>query len=304
MCTRNRDDVVAKAVGAALRGHDERLRLIVIDQNDDDRVVEALRPFADDQRLRHVRLDRPGAGRARNVALSQTDAEVVCFTDDDCLVPESWATTMTGLVRSDPTVAMVFCDVIATADDDAADGYTPMHLTRHHGPIRSWDHHARADLLGIGAGMAIRRQAILDLGGFDPVMGPGATFPSADDREMAIRALLGGHAVVNTAETAVIHLGFRAAGSDARAHSKRDHVAVGAMFAKFWRLRPARTTAHVAAFLLASGAHVLADSWRSRRPSGVGKLWWTVVGLWRGARHPKRVDPTVYVDNGPEAVLR
>ena len=61
-------------------------RLLVVDQNDDDRVAEAL--------ARHPGLDtvvlrsRPGLSRARNVALAHLQADVVAFPDDDCVYPD------------------------------------------------------------------------------------------------------------------------------------------------------------------------------------------------------------------------
>jgi glycosyltransferase involved in cell wall biosynthesis len=56
-------------------------RLVVVDQNDDDRVA----PLLDERALR---LHSPaGLSRARNAALPQLTAEVVAFPDDDCVYP-------------------------------------------------------------------------------------------------------------------------------------------------------------------------------------------------------------------------
>jgi glycosyltransferase involved in cell wall biosynthesis len=56
-------------------------RVLVVDQNDDDRVVPLLGEGA-------VRLRSPlGLSRARNAALSHLTADVVAFPDDDCVYP-------------------------------------------------------------------------------------------------------------------------------------------------------------------------------------------------------------------------
>ena len=58
-------------------------RLVVVDQNGDDRVAQLLevRPSVETLHLRSPR----GLSRARNVALPLLTAELVAFPDDDCL---------------------------------------------------------------------------------------------------------------------------------------------------------------------------------------------------------------------------
>src|SRR4051812_6578850 len=56
-------------------------RVLLVDQNDDDRVVPLLREGI--IRLRSA----PGLSRARNAALQQVRADVVAFPDDDCTYP-------------------------------------------------------------------------------------------------------------------------------------------------------------------------------------------------------------------------
>jgi glycosyltransferase involved in cell wall biosynthesis len=61
-------------------------RVLVVDQNEDDRVEDVL---ARHPSLRVERLRAPrGLSRARNQALSHLQAEVVAFPDDDCLYPD------------------------------------------------------------------------------------------------------------------------------------------------------------------------------------------------------------------------
>jgi glycosyltransferase involved in cell wall biosynthesis len=61
-----------------------RLRVIVVDQNPDDRLNDAL----DGVRLDVLRLrSQPGLSRARNAALEHLTADLVAFPDDDCIYP-------------------------------------------------------------------------------------------------------------------------------------------------------------------------------------------------------------------------
>ncbi len=300
ICTRGRSDCVRDAVASILADPSEKVHVILVDQNDDDRVVEALRELETDRRLSHVRIKTVGAGRARNVALEMATTDIICFTDDDCTVEPGWANQLTDLLRSHPDVGLVYCAVseplAAGRGDGASEGYTPVHpvpSVLHH---TTWDLSARADLLGLGAGMAARRQDLIDIGGFDPLMGPGGTFPSADDREIAIRLLLAGRHVMHTPEPEVLHHGFRSGGTDARALTKRDHLAVGAMYAKLLRRAPLRTTTHLVAFLGWSLIDAFRTSLRLRRPAGIGKMRWTIVGAAQGVRRRVDQETLTYVD--------
>ena len=61
-------------------------RVLVVDQNDDDRVQDVLARHGS---LRIDRLQVPrGLSRARNEALTHLQAEVVAFPDDDCSYPD------------------------------------------------------------------------------------------------------------------------------------------------------------------------------------------------------------------------
>jgi len=284
ICTRGRLEGVRDAVASVLIDPDESVRLIVVDQNDDDRLVEAFAEFESDDRLIHHRVDFVGAGRARNAAVGLLGGEVICFTDDDCTVPSGWARDLTQMLTHDPDADMVFCSVSGSVDEGRS-GYTPVHVVDRPLRHRAWDRTALAQDLGIGAGMAIRRRALAEIGGFDPLMGPGGTFPSADDREVAIRLLHRGRHVLQTPTPVVIHHGFRSDGPDTRALTKRDYLALGAMFAKFMRMSPIRSGSHLIGFLAWSATDVVRSSVRMRRPAALGKLWWTFVGVWSGARH-------------------
>lgn len=57
------------------------VRVLVVDQNDDDRIV----PLLDDRVLR-LRSE-PGLSRARNAAFPALTADAVAFPDDDCVYP-------------------------------------------------------------------------------------------------------------------------------------------------------------------------------------------------------------------------
>ena len=60
-------------------------RVLVVDQNDDNRVEDVIRPCELD--IVHLRAPA-GLSRARNEALAHLRADVVAFPDDDCIYPD------------------------------------------------------------------------------------------------------------------------------------------------------------------------------------------------------------------------
>jgi hypothetical protein len=74
----------------------------------------------------------------------------------------------------------------------------------------------KARVEGVGACMAIRRSLLTALGGFDEELGAGAQLYSAEDTDIAVRALLAGFYVCETPDAAVYHYWFAAGMSEPR----------------------------------------------------------------------------------------
>jgi len=77
-------------------------RVLLVDQNDDDRVERVLAacPGIDVERIR----GESGLSRARNTALRKLRADVVGFPDDDCAYPEDLLERVTARFAQDPTL--------------------------------------------------------------------------------------------------------------------------------------------------------------------------------------------------------
>ena len=279
ICTRNRADPVRAALDGALANPDTTV--VVVDQNLDDRVAAIIDVVPERDRIVHVRTEIAGAGRARNLGMEEVDSEIVCFTDDDCVVPPDYVERFEAALRARPEAGIAFCRVEQAIDRDKP-GYAPVFEIDAPQTIESWSRGLRPEDLGIGAGMAVRTAALRAVGGFDPLMGPGSRFPSADDREAAMRLLAAGHHVIAVAEPVVLHYGHRTAGKEARRLTKRDFVAMGAMFAKFTKVGQPRARRSSLAFLFRLFGLAAHDSVQLRRVAGLGKPWFAVVGFVQG----------------------
>ena len=158
-----------------------RFRLILVDQNPDDR----LDPVVDATGLDvlHLRSD-PGLSRARNVGLAHVTADVVAFPDDDCAYEQGLLTHVGSLLAHDP----------------ALDGVTGRSVDRGGRSSPSWkrdsailtDHNLwnRA----ISYTIFLRRQVVKRVGSFDERLGLGSEEPWASGEEIdyLIRAVRSG----------------------------------------------------------------------------------------------------------------
>jgi glycosyltransferase involved in cell wall biosynthesis len=88
------------------------IELIIVDQNEDDRLVPILSGWSAQVdatkvcskgmfELRHIRSER-GLSRARNVGLRHCNGEIVAFPDDDCCYPPDTLSNVDEWFRSNP----------------------------------------------------------------------------------------------------------------------------------------------------------------------------------------------------------
>jgi len=75
--------------------------LIVVDQNDDGRLLPILAPYQTRIPIKHVR-SAPGLSRARNVGLTHASGDVITFPDDDCWYDPDTLQTAINLLQQHP----------------------------------------------------------------------------------------------------------------------------------------------------------------------------------------------------------
>jgi hypothetical protein len=182
---------------------------------------------------------------------------------------------MAHTLLSQPNAVVGFCRV-APVQHDRTMGYVPAYEIGRSRRLRSI--HQICGGLGIGAGMAVRRDFVKAIGGFDEYFGPGARFPSADEWDIVLRALLTGHEVHESADLTIVHDGFRTY-AEGEVHARRDWLALGAVCAKPLRAGHFRVLV-VAVWLFSTRAAwpPIVDLFSMRRPRGIGRI----VAFMRG----------------------
>lgn len=283
VCTRNRADALLRAVDSLLQDPDEAMELLVIDQSDDTATRAKLDARAPDARLRYVRSATRGKGAALNEGLSLARGEFVACTDDDCEAPRGWVGGMARVLEAHPSAAVAFCNVEAVPHDHTQ-GYVPTYRCQRSRLLTEIGDTCEGH--GLGAGMVLRRDVIMKLGGFDEAVGPGARFPSGDDWDISHRALLIGHHVYETSELSILHDGFRSF-AEGRQHARRDWMAIGAVCAKPLRAGHWSILRVVAVELGANAVWPLVqDALSLKVPRGFGRVEAFVRGFVGGLLTP------------------
>jgi glycosyltransferase involved in cell wall biosynthesis len=291
VCTRDRPDSLLRTVRSLLVSDGADFELLVIDQSDGPESEQALAALVSDQRLHYVRSRARGKGAALNEGLRLARGDILALTDDDCEAPPDWAVGMARTLDAQPTAAIVFCNVTAEPHDRTA-GYVPAFERRRDRLVCTIG--ASCGELGLGAGMALRRAAVVALGGFDEAFGPGARFGSGDDWDISHRMLLSGWHVYQTAQLLVVHHGFRtfAEGSE---HARRDWVAIGALCAKpLCAGRLGALAVPIWYFSVLALWPPLHDVMRLRQPSGLSRITGFIRGFVQGLRTPVDRDTLLF----------
>lgn len=203
-----------------------RFRVLLVDQNDDDRVVPVV---AASDELEIVRLHAPrGLARARNAALAHVDADIVAFPDDDCAYPDDLLERIAKRFAERPDL-----DGLTGRTTDAA-GRSSGRWSTQAGPVeRNAVWHG-----GNSASTFLRRELVESVGGFDEQLGLGsgstssASWSSGEEIDYLVRALDSGARIEFDPSLIVLHELRTFTAEELRAVGLRDGGSVGYILRK------------------------------------------------------------------------
>jgi glycosyltransferase involved in cell wall biosynthesis len=195
VATLGRDAEVAALLDSVLAQGRGDVEVIIVDQNDDDRLGAIEATHAPRIPLRRLRSSVRNANHARNLGLRHARGEIVTFPDDDCLYPPG------VLDRVDAAFADASLGVLTGPAASPAGGLGSGRWRAESGAIDL----ATVWTSVIEFNIFLRREAALALGGFDEGMGPGSPFGSAEGNDLVCRALARGLRAQYDAALRIIH---------------------------------------------------------------------------------------------------
>lgn len=218
VCTRDRTEGLRESLRSIQQVSYEPLEILVVDNaptNDDTReLVTAL--ARSDPRLHYTCEPDPGLSRARNHGMARAQFDLVCFTDDDTRVDPGWLSAVAAGFAADPETMCVTGLVASSSLNTGSERFFDSRYSwgeafeprrydlathRHSSPLYPYS----AGVFGTGANFAIRRDAVTDLGGFDPILGAGGPGRGGEDLDMFLRIILAGGRICYLPSSLVWH---------------------------------------------------------------------------------------------------
>ncbi|WP_144299454.1 glycosyltransferase family 2 protein [Elioraea rosea] len=195
VATKGRSDEIGALLGSIL-AQAVPAEVIVVDQNEDERVAPVLAPYAGRLPLTHLRSRIANANNSRNLGLRHARGEIVAFPDDDCVMPDGVLARVDRAFADDPALA-ILTGPAASPEGGLGSG--------------RWRGESGAITLAnvwtsvIEFNLFLRREVALALGGFDERLGPGTEFGSAEGNDLVARAIRAGHVVRYDAGLRIVH---------------------------------------------------------------------------------------------------
>ena len=120
--THNRARLLRRAIRSVLDQAHANLELIVVDDGSDDETPAMLREL-DDPRVRTLRIERGGAGAARNEGLGMATGDLVAYLDDDNVMHPSWLRSVAWAFEREPEAEVAYGAILI---DDPNNGRDPL----------------------------------------------------------------------------------------------------------------------------------------------------------------------------------
>lgn len=194
VATINRTQELSLLLESLLTTSEPAFEVIIVDQNDDDRLSALLAAYAPRLPLTHLRFTEKNASKARNFGAQHARGQWIGFPDDDCCYTPDTIRQLTRAIDSSG------CQIILGAVTDF-DG-TPLGNFRRR--------HSNVSLLTIDGkvnepGVFMSRAYFLHLNGFNEEYGPGGRYFAAEAYELLVRALRNREKILFNADIQILH---------------------------------------------------------------------------------------------------
>jgi len=199
VCTRERPELLAACIEGLVSAGLACCEILIVDNcPTTDRTAQVVARFPS---VRYVREDRPGLNSARNCAFQHARGEVVAFVDDDAVIDPDWLDRLLTPFHDPEVLAVTGLTLpleLRTPSQqhfERLSGFTRRGFKRR---TFCWPAHhpLSTGMVGAGVNMAVRRDALAILGGFDPALDAGTPTRSGGDHEYFARILRAGYKIV------------------------------------------------------------------------------------------------------------
>ncbi|WP_281280891.1 glycosyltransferase family 2 protein [Robertmurraya kyonggiensis] len=188
MATINRMDVIEKFMNSLLAQEYKVFELIIVDQNDDNRLENLIEKYSNQMQIIYIKSVR-GLSRARNVGLSHATGDIIAFPDDDCWYPKELLKRVKNILVSNNSIAGL---TGKSVDEDF--NISAGVFDEEEGEVNKKNVWRR----GISITIFLRKEVINKVGTFDEMLGVGSgtKFGSGEETDFLLRVIDNGYKVV------------------------------------------------------------------------------------------------------------
>lgn len=183
--TRNRPDNLKLAVRSILDQSYRNFELIVVDQSTNGASQAVIEGFAD-PRITYIPSNTVGLGRSRNIAVCASRAEIVAFTDDDCVCDEHWLAAFLEEYCREPSMMGVYGRVLPYGPPQEGKRCVCINESLER---RAYDRPVPHILLGGHNNCSFRKDLFRRIGLYVDSLGAGTSMRGGEDVEILHRAL-------------------------------------------------------------------------------------------------------------------
>ena len=305
ICTKDRPDDLASCLRHLLKLRTkyaaQDVDILVIDNAPSSQRTRDIVAALPD--VRYFLEPREGLNFARNRALGMSTGDIIAFIDDDVTIDKGWFDGLRYALNQHPD-AVAFTGLVLPVElkTDAQilferrGGFHRNFYSKRYGETLP-GHHSYPCVggkFGTGCNMAIRRDVLLRLGGFDEALDTGQALPGGGDTDILYRIIRAGYSLVYEPRFLVFH------------RHRRDMRQLRSQYARSWGLglmayiaktyscdRPQR--ANLRRFIkcwFVSEFQQIVQSVAGKHPLPVdmilAELWGGIVGLSGAYRRSKR----------------
>ena len=216
ICTHDRPDVLRRCLETLHRyGVMEApgpVRVLVVDNAPADERTR--RVAAGIPGVTYILERKPGLDFARNRAIRESHATLLAFLDDDAVIDSCWLDGLRDAWVENPDAGAFTGPVLPLELDTRAQilfeemgGFGRSFVRTRFGSALPDlpTYPCGAGMFGAGCNMVFRRDALVELGGFDDALDTGAPLPGGGDLDMFYRVIRAGYPLVREPTLLVYH---------------------------------------------------------------------------------------------------
>jgi glycosyltransferase involved in cell wall biosynthesis len=179
MTTIGRDKEIIFLLDSLIHQSYANFELIIVDQNDDDRVAKIYEQYREKLNLHYYQCDKKGLSLGRNIGLKYISGDIIAFPDDDCEYETDTLEKAAGFFEKNLNYSFYTCNTKEKNGNNAV-----LETRRKDCDIGIFN------LLSVGISFTIFVRSEVIAGFlFDEQLGVGAAFGSAEESDLLLHLI-------------------------------------------------------------------------------------------------------------------